>query len=938
MPDTGVNPSGSYDKILRARVKLLGALLGEVLRTHAGPRVYAAVETLRKGYISLRHEEDPLRRARLMSFIGRLDGDTLEEVIRAFSTYFSLVNIAEEDFAHRWRRQQIDRGLRLWQGSFAQTVEEMREHGASAEQMQALLDRLCYNPVITAHPTEARRRTIMEALRRVFLANDRLSLRRWGKTERDRIMDRLRTEILTLWRTDEVRTRRPEVRDEIGNGLYYFRESLFEALPLTYRYLEQAVNRCYGTGAVRVPSFIRFGSWIGGDRDGNPNVKPETTALAVRLQMREILEEYHRRLVDLSKRLTHSSRLCQPSAAFLASLERDRAHGGEDYENETRRRFAHEPYRRKLYTMRYRLRLNLEAVRKRLANETHTVAAGAYGGPEELLADLHLIRESLISHGDHLIANAELQDLIRLVETFGFHLLGLDVRQESSVHSHTVNAIAAQLFPGCVYASLDESARQQRLAEWLAVPELPPLHAASLDERSLETLETMHTIARLRQEAGNEAFGSYVISMTHAASHVLEVLFLARLAGLCGPAGGQERFCHLRIAPLFETIEDLEHTETVLAQLFDIAVYRDMLRASGNIQEVMLGYSDSCKDGGILASTWGLYAAQKKILGITQRHQVRCRLFHGRGGTVGRGGGPTHESIMAQPPGTVQGQIKFTEQGEVLYYRYGNPETAIYELTMGCTGLMKASLSLIQEVAQDRPPYLEVAAALGEYGENAYRDLVDRTPGLLDYFYEVTPVSEIGQLNIGSRPSHRSKGDRSKRSIRAIPWVFGWAQSRHTIPAWFGIGSALARWRGDDPERLACLRRMYAEWPFFRSLLSNTQMSLYKADMRIAREYTALSRHSEQAQLIHDRIREEYERTVSETLLVIESDTLLAENPTLALSLTRRDPYLDPLNHIQITLLKRVRDETQADETRNHWLSPLLRTINAIATGQRNTG
>ncbi|AOU97352.1 phosphoenolpyruvate carboxylase [Acidihalobacter yilgarnensis] len=937
MPDTAVSPSGSYDKILRARVKLLGALLGEVLRTHAGHRVYAAVETLRKGYISLRREEDPVRRERLMTFIGRLDSDTLEEVIRAFSTYFSLVNIAEEDFAHRWRRQQIDRGLRLWQGSFAQTVEEMREHGVTPVQMQALLDRLCYNPVITAHPTEARRRTIMEALRRVFLANDRLSLRRWGKTERDRIMERLRTEILTLWRTDEVRTRRPEVRDEIGNGLYYFRESLFDALPTTYRYLEQAVTRCYGPDAVRIPSFISFGSWIGGDRDGNPNVKPETTALAMRLQMREILEEYHRRLVDLSKRLIHSSRLCQPSAAFLESLEQDRTLGGEDYENETRRRFGHEPYRRKLYTMRYRLRLNLESVRKRIANAGHTVAPGAYGGPEELLADLQLIRESLISHGDHLIANAELQDLIRLVETFGFHLLALDVRQESSVHSHTVHAIATQIFSGCDYASLDEPGRQRQLAAWLSAPELPPVNATALDERAQETLETMHTIARLRQEAGSEAFGSYVISMTHTASHVLEVLFLARLAGLCGP-GGRERFCHLRVSPLFETIEDLEQTEAVLSQLFDIPVYRDMLQASGNIQEIMLGYSDSCKDGGILASTWGLYAAQKKILAITQRHQVRCRLFHGRGGTVGRGGGPTHESIMAQPPGTVQGQIKFTEQGEVLYYRYGNPETAIYELTMGCTGLMKASLSLIQEVAEDRPPYLEVAAALGEFGEEAYRDLIDRTPGLLDYFYEVTPVSEIGQLNIGSRPSHRSQGDRSKRSIRAIPWVFGWAQSRHTIPAWYGIGSALKRWRGEDPERLTCLRRMYAEWPFFRSLLSNTQMSLYKADMRIAQEYIALSQHREQSQVIYDQIHEEYICTVNEILLVIDNDNLLAENPTLALSLTRRDPYLDPLNHIQITLLKRVRDETQETDARTRWLNPLLRTINAIATGQRNTG
>lgn len=936
MSDTAVNPSGSYDKMLRARVKLLGALLGEILRTHAGNRVYFAVETLRKGYISLRHEEDARKRARLMTFISRLDGDILEEVIRAFSIYFSLVNIVEEDFAHRWRRQQIDRGLPLWQGSFAQTVQEMCDNGVTSTQIQALFEQLCYNPVITAHPTEARRRTIMEGLRRVFLTNDRLSLRRWGKTERDRIMNQLRTEILTLWRTDEVRRRRPEVRDEISNGLYYFRESLFEALPTTYRYLEQAVSRCYGQGAVNVPSFIRFGSWIGGDRDGNPNVKPETTALAVRLQMREILEEYHHRLVDLSKRLTHSIRLCQPSDAFLTSLEQDSTRDTES--SNIHQRFAHEPYRRKLYTMRYRLRLTLEAVRNRLNHIEKPITFGAYKEPDELLKDLRLTRESLISHGDHLIANAELQDLIRLVETFGFHLLALDVRQESSVHTKAVHAIAAQLFPGCDYEAMDESERQQQLSDWLSRSELPPVESGDLDPQTNETLETLHTIAPLRQEAGSEAFGSYVISMTHSASHVLEVLFLARLASLCGP-DGQNCFCHLRIAPLFETIEDLEQSEAVLTQLFDIPVYRQLLRASGNIQEIMLGYSDSCKDGGILASTWGLYAAQKKIVGITQRYShVRCRLFHGRGGTVGRGGGPTHESIMAQPPGTVHGQIKFTEQGEVLYYRYGNPETATFELTMGCTGLIKASLSLIQEVAQDRPPYIEVATTLSQFGEEAYRDLVDRTPGLLDYFYEVTPVTEIGQLNIGSRPSHRSKKDRSKSSIRAIPWVFGWAQSRHTIPAWYGIGSALARWRGEDPERLACLRRMYEEWPFFRSLLSNTQMSLYKADMRIAYEYIDLSRHPEQAHSIYQAIKDEYDRTVDEILLVAEKPGLLSENPPLAISLSRRAPYLDPLNHIQITLLKRVRDESLSENVRIQWLNPLLRTINAIATGQRNTG
>ncbi|MFP4683435.1 MAG: phosphoenolpyruvate carboxylase, partial [Ectothiorhodospira sp.] len=366
-------------------------------------------------------------------------------------------------------------------------------------------------------------------------------------------------------------------------------------------------------------------------------------------------------------------------------------------------------------------------------------------------------------------------------------------------------------------------------------------------------------------------------------------------------------------------------------------VYARLLRASGNRQEVMLGYSDSCKDGGILASAWNLYDAQEKIIAIATARGVQCRLFHGRGGTIGRGGGPTHESILAQPPGTVQGQIKFTEQGEVLSYKYSNIETAVYELSMGATGLIKASRGLIGLHTQDRPEHTRTMTELADAGEAAYRALTDHTPGLLDYFYEATPVQEIGQLNIGSRPSHRRQADRTKGSIRAIPWVFGWAQSRHTLPAWYGIGTALRQWRGDDPERLEHLRAMYREWPFFHSLLSNCQMSLSKADMGIAGEYAQLCSDPEQARAIYQTLREEYERTVSEVLAVARTGTLLEENPTLALSLMRRDPYLDPLNHIQITLLRRRRGG-QTPEEDDPWLSPLLRSINAIAAGQRNTG
>jgi phosphoenolpyruvate carboxylase len=453
----------------------------------------------------------------------------------------------------------------------------------------------------------------------------------------------------------------------------------------------------------------------------------------------------------------------------------------------------------------------------------------------------------------------------------------------------------------------------------------------------VETLDVFRVMAKMRKEISPKAFGSYVISMTHEASHILEVMLLARLTGLAAYTNGKAR-CHIQIAPLFETIEDLEHIEPVMTRLLDNVTYGEMLKAANNFQEVMLGYSDSCKDGGILASAWNLYEAQKTVTQLTTARGVRCRLFHGRGGTIGRGGGPTHESILAQPEGTVHGQIKFTEQGEVLSFKYSNQETAVYELTMGITGLLKASANLVKPAEPERKDYLAVMDELADKGETAYRALTDKTPGFLDYFYEATPVSEIALLNIGSRPSHRKKGDRAKGSVRAIAWVFGWAQSRHTLPAWYGIGSALEQWRQNDPVRLAQLQKMYHEWPFFRSMLSNTQMALFKAEPDIAREYATLCKDPVTGEHVYRTFREEFIRTVTQVLHVTGNQRLLVENPTLELSLTRRNPYLDPLNHIQLILLRRSRDESVSDEERKVWLNPLLRSINAIAAGMRNTG
>jgi phosphoenolpyruvate carboxylase len=925
------------DKELRQRVKFFGRLLGEVLHTQIGGQVYKAVETLRKGFVSLHRQEDPKRRARLMRLIGKLDPEMLTHVVRAFSVFFSLANIAEELFHHRLRRRWVRAGGPLWRGSFDETLRWFHAQGVSAEDLQKLLDRLLYMPVFTAHPTEARRRTLMQSMRRIFLLGEKLNDPRLGKEATQEISDQLAGEIQILWKTDEVRPRRPEVRTEIRNGLYYFRESLFRAVPDTYRFIEKAARRIYGTGPdgrprLSVPSFLRFGSWIGGDRDSNPFVKPETTELAVRLQAEEILQEYITRVADLSKILTYSARLAQPSESLRASLRRDERFAREVFVTNPAQ-FQQEPYRRKLYLMRFRLEQSLAVAGKR--NVRH-IREAAYARPAEFLDDLYLIRDSLYSHGDGNIADRELKDLIRLAETFGFHLVSLDVRQESSVHTSAVAEILAAAGLGD-YAALDEAARVARLAE-LITGDAPDFARVKLSDSARETLEVFTLMARLQEEVSPETFGAYVISMTHHASHVLEVMFLARLAGLAQRDALNRYHCTIRIAPLFETIGDLARAEGVLTTLLDNPVYAALLAASGNVQEVMLGYSDSAKDGGALASAWYLYEAQKKITALTAVRGVGCRLFHGRGGTIGRGGGPTHESILSQPPGTVHGEIKFTEQGEVLYYKYSNAETAAYELGMGMTSLMKASLNLVQPVAPDRAEHLNVMHELARHGEQHFRALTDKTPGFIDYFYEATPVTEIGLLNIGSRPSHRKKVDRSKESVRAIPWVFGWAQARHTLPAWYGLGAALAGWSGGDPARVEQLRNMYKEWPFFRSFLSNVQMALFKANLDIAREYAELCEDPAVREQVYGMVRGEFDRTVAQVLSTTGARELMEETKALQMSLARRNPYLDPLNHIQLALLKRYRAEPGSDEAPSVWLDPLLRSINAIAAGMRNTG
>ncbi len=923
------------DKKLRARVKLLGNILGQVIEAQAGKTIYDGVEKLRKGYLKLREEEDHQLRQELIQYIESLDPDELTLIIRAFNLYFSLVNLAEEEHQHHERQSQLRSDGPLWTGSVLETIKEFKKDSLTAEQVETLLDKLCYIPVFTAHPTESKRRAVMENLRRIFLTLDELNEAEAydNPYAYEAVLKKLHYQIQVLWKTDEVRRQKPTVEDEIRNGIYYFRQSLFQAVPTVYDYMERALSRHYPEANIETPNFFTFGSWIGGDRDGNPYVTHDTTVHALYLQSRAVMYEYQKRVFELSGMLTHSRHLCDIKQELINKVTIVDADLLEKVFHKRSERFKDEPYRRFLYLIHGRLQQNINYIEAQVYGNPIEKSRFAYHSEEELKEDLQLIYDSLCGHGDQNVADADLKDLIQLVETFGFYLMRLDIRQESTVHTDAVADLLRHI--NIDYHALNEQERLELLSKQISSATIIDTQHLALDNMTKEVLDVFNVIREMRKEISPKAFNNYVISMTHQASHILEVLFLAHQTGLAGYNAG-EPYCNVSVSPLFETIEDLEHIVPVTTALFDNPTYNALLKSAGNLQEIMLGYSDSAKDGGNLSSAWSLYQAQEQIMKLADDYGIDVRLFHGRGGTVGRGGGPTHFAILSQPTGTVRGSIKFTEQGEVLSYKYSNAETAAYELSLGVTGLMKASLCLVKEIPEDPQEYLETMQLLAKDGEYEYRELTDRTPGFFEFFYEATPVNEIGLLNIGSRPSHRKKGNLSKSSIRAIPWIFGWAQARLTFPAWYGTGYAVQKWIEQHSDET--LKEMYENWPFFRALISNIQMALYKTDLKIGHSYAQLGKNKEVAEKIYNMIATEYKRTVDGSLEVSGNEYLMQDTPSLALSLSRRNPYLEPLNNIQIVLLKRYKNEALPEEERQKWLPPLLNSINAIAAGMRNTG
>ena len=921
------------DKALRLLVRTLGEILGNVIKENAGVRIYDAVEVLRNGYINLHQSPDAEKAQALQAYMSGLDVDTLTNVIRAFNSYFTLINIAEELYQHIDRRQKVKRGGTLWRGSFDQAIRDVSQN--SDAKITELIQEFEYRPVLTAHPTEIKRRTVLELSRKIFIQAEQLVLTKDDPEKNDEHLNALHGLIVILWKTDEVRISKLSVEGEVKNGLYYCRESIIPAIPQVYRNLEKAIKRHVDPNwnGNDLPAMMRFGSWIGGDRDGNPNVTPEVTLRSARMMSSVILKQYINRIFDLSKILTHSYQ-CSVSDELTRSVYADRLIARECFKHEPEL-YLHEPYRRKLAIMHFRLKDNLKVTQQRLwgfEGQTHY----GYSSATELASDLEIIEQSLSDNGDAQLADAYVKDILVLVRTFGFHLLSLDIRQESTEHSSAVSEIIAQIEPGVDYAQLDESERMKLLLAMIEANEVLALNEAILSSQSRGILDVLYVVAQLKKEIGIESIDHYVISMTHYGSHIVEVLFLMWLTGLLRKQDHRWKM-QLNISPLFETIDDLERSASILKDVLEHDFYKKLITDNNQGQEIMLGYSDSCKDGGILASSWNLYLAQRQLYKIGQHYDIPIRFFHGRGGSIGRGGGPTHDAILAQPSGTVKGSIRFTEQGEMMTYRYGNLETAISEITMGMSAVIKNSVINHDQIKKNAQPLYEVLKELAMESEKKYRSMTEQTPGFMDYFYETTPVNFLSQMNIGSRPAHRKKSDRSTKSIRAIPWVFGWAQCRLAYPAWFGIGTAVLKWRKHNPEREELLRTMYERWPFFTALLTNIEQALSKTDIDIASEYASLSPNPETANAIFKELKTELELTLEAIRYITGNDRLLDEYPTIQKSINRRQPYLNALNRLQIYLM-RIQPQAEGLQQQGEIEKALYRSINAIAAALRNTG
>jgi phosphoenolpyruvate carboxylase len=889
------------DKDLRRDIRRVTSILGETLARTEGDDLLALVERVRAHAKADRLDQLP-----------DFDLATITRLVRAFTAYFHLANITEQ--VHRGRtltRLRHEEG-----GWLEQAVARIGEAGLDPDEVAALLRHVAVRPVFTAHPTEVARRSTIDKLRRVAALLE--------EPDSPRRTRRLEEAVELLWLTDEIRIEPPEPTDEARNVVYYLEGLSGGALPDV---LEELRDRLATIGVDLPPDVrpLRFGSWVGGDRDGNPHVTPATTREVLVLQAVHGIRLL-RALVDhLRRDLSVSNRVGAVSEELAARLD-ELLPGLPEVEPRYRRLNAEEPYR--LYLTCVHVRLGL--TEQRLLRGVRHTPGRDYVDDTELLDDLLLLHRSVLAHQGPVVAGGEVERLVRTVAATGLTLATLDVREHSAKHHHAVGQLLDRVGElATPYAELDRPTRLKVLSEELTSRRPLARIPLPLDEEGAVTTETFRAVRWALDALGPRAVESYIVSMTHDADDVLAAVVLAREAGLVDLASGVAR---IGVVPLLETVEELEQTERILEALFGDPSYRELLRLRGDLQELMLGYSDSNKAGGISTSQWQIQRAQRRARDVARRHGVRLRFFHGRGGSVGRGGGPTYDAIMALPFGTVDGEVKITEQGEVISDKYALPALARQNLELALAATVEASV--LHRTDRRTPEQAErwdsTMDRVSQAAHDRYRSLVE-TEGLAEYFLTSTPVDLLGALHIGSRPARRPGADAGIDDLRAIPWVFGWTQSRQIVPGWFGVGTGLAA-VADDADGPAVLQEMYAAWPFFRTFLGNVSMTLVKTDLEIASRYADLA--PEGLRPLLDEIRAEFDLTVERVLAVTGDSALLDRERTLRTTLEIRENYLEPLHHLQIELLGRYRrgeDDPALERA-------LLLTINGIAAGMRNTG
>ncbi|GEP58180.1 phosphoenolpyruvate carboxylase [Reyranella soli] len=913
------------DAPLRYDIRLLGRILGDTVRIQEGDAVFDLVEHIRRTGVQFHRDADEAARHELQKIMSELPTDRALRIIRAFGYFSHLANIAEDQHHIRRTRAYAKAEAAPRPGTMAYALGRARQARLSREQLTRFFAHAMCVPVLTAHPTEIRRKSSIDRemeIARLLDERDRIEF-----TPEELASNRraLRRNVLVLWQTSLVRGTRLRVIDEVANGLSYYDYTFLRALPLFYADLERLLAVTDAAWQeLEIPSFLRMGSWIGGDRDGNPFVTADVTRQTLAMQSERAMRFYLEELHQLGGELSLDGRIVRVSDGLRALSAGSPDHAVERQD---------EPYRRAIVGIYARLAATAWSLDKLEAPHQPVAEASPYGSVMEFKADLDTIFTSLAENGSTALARGRLRALRRAVDVFGFHLASLDIRQNSDVHERVMAELVEAAGLGD-YRALDEAGRIALLTGELG--NMRPLSSPHLSygEETTGELAMLNVVADAHRRYGAASIPHYVISKADSVSDILEVAVLLKEVGLLGPRPktGDARL-DVDIVPLFETIGDLQHCGRIMEALFSLPAYRRLLASRGNVQEVMLGYSDSNKDGGYLTSTWELYKAELTLVELFARHKVGLRLFHGRGGSVGRGGGPSYEAILAQPPGAVRGQIRVTEQGEVIAGKYSNAEVGRRNLETLAAATFEATL-----LDAERPPppesYHAIMEDLSAKAFRAYRALVYETEGFDQYFRESTVLEEIASLNIGSRPASRSK-KQGIEDLRAIPWVFSWAQCRLMLPGWFGFGTAVKEWLAAHPaDGLATLQAMHAEWPFFRTTLSNMDMVLSKSDIAIASRYAELVTDAALGKRIFERVRQEWQASIDAVLAITRQRTLLETNPLLARSIRNRFPYIDPLNHVQIELLRRHR----AGDTAPEVVQGIHLSINGIAAGLRNSG